>query len=74
MKKNLFKIFKHLIREIDTLLQNPKLIKSLRFNVNDTQYRELDICKKMHFEWKYPDGDLIIYDPDSILDMIKNRD
>ena len=68
-EKSLFKTFKMMMGTLKILIDNPKEIKLIKF-----KSRGLDITYKSSFEWKYPEGNKFIYDPDQVINQSKLSD
>ena len=67
-EKSLFKAFKNICTTFQMLIDNPDQISSIDF-----KYRGICIRYKASLAWKYPQGNELIYDPDQVIDQIKNQ-
>lgn len=66
-EENLYKAFKSIFQSLQIIMDDPKQIKSINF-----KQRGIQIIYRSPIEWKYPKGNELIYDPDQVINQIKN--
>ena len=68
-EQTLFKVFKSIMSSVDNLLKSPDMIEKIDF-----KHRGIDVYYHSSMKWKYPKGNLLIYDPDLVINSIKRAD
>lgn len=63
---NLFKAFKSIMTTIRMLLDDPEQIIGVDFK------KGLQIRYRSAMKWKYPNGDVLIYHPDQVIETMRN--